>query len=84
LFNRFECATVSAVIQAPPGPWGFNDHVPICLSRPTDERVPACCGHTLAKLNMGPMTGAEVDALLGKLYALPPDVVAKASKAIVE
>lgn len=31
-----------------------------------------------------PMTGHEIDALLGQLYAIPPDVVAKAAKAIAE
>jgi len=36
------------------------------------------------KIDLAPMTGAEVDALLGKLYAIPPDVIAKASKAIAE
>jgi tripartite-type tricarboxylate transporter receptor subunit TctC len=31
-----------------------------------------------------PMNGHEIDALLGQLYAIPPDVVAKAAKAIAE
>lgn len=31
-----------------------------------------------------PMTGHEIDALLARLYAIPPDVVAKAAKAISE
>lgn len=31
-----------------------------------------------------PMTGHEIDELLGQLYAIPPDVVAKAAKAISE
>lgn len=31
-----------------------------------------------------PMTGHQIDALLGKLYGIAPDVVAKAAKAIAE
>ena len=34
------------------------------------------------KMDIKPMTGHEIDALLAKLYALPPDVIAKAAKAI--
>jgi tripartite-type tricarboxylate transporter receptor subunit TctC len=36
------------------------------------------------KMDVHPMQGDEIDALLGKLYATPPDVVAKAAKAISE
>jgi tripartite-type tricarboxylate transporter receptor subunit TctC len=36
------------------------------------------------KVDIAPMSGREVDQLLDKLYAIPPDVVAKASKAIAE
>ncbi len=36
------------------------------------------------KMDLAPMTGAEVDELVDKLYAIPPDVIAKASKAIAE
>jgi tripartite-type tricarboxylate transporter receptor subunit TctC len=36
------------------------------------------------KIDIGPMTGHEVDELLAKLYAIPPDVIEKASKAIAE
>ena len=35
-------------------------------------------------MDLAPMTGAEVDDLVEKLYAIPPDVIAKASKAIAE
>ncbi len=35
-----------------------------------------------AKIEIGPMTGREIDGLLEQLYALPPDVIAKAAKAI--
>jgi hypothetical protein len=37
-----------------------------------------------AKMDIAPMTGQEIDVLLTQLYALPPDVVAKAAKAITE
>jgi tripartite-type tricarboxylate transporter receptor subunit TctC len=36
------------------------------------------------KIDIGPMSGREVDELVLKLYALPPDVIEKASKAIAE
>jgi len=36
------------------------------------------------KIDIGPMTGHEVDELLTKLYAIPPDVIQKASKAVAE
>ena len=36
------------------------------------------------KIDIGPMSGHEVDELLAKLYAIPPDVIEKASKAIAE
>jgi hypothetical protein len=35
-------------------------------------------------MDIAPMTGQEIDVLLTQLYALPPDVVAKAAKAITE
>ena len=35
-------------------------------------------------MDIAPMTGHEIDVLLGQLYAIPPDVVAKAAKAIAE
>jgi hypothetical protein len=37
-----------------------------------------------AKMEIAPMTGHEIDALLTQLYALPADVVAKAAKAVAE
>jgi tripartite-type tricarboxylate transporter receptor subunit TctC len=33
---------------------------------------------------VNPMSGHEIDELLGQLYAIPPDVIAKAAKAIAE
>jgi tripartite-type tricarboxylate transporter receptor subunit TctC len=36
------------------------------------------------KMDISPMTGSEIDALLKELYAIPPDVTAKAAKAIAE
>jgi tripartite-type tricarboxylate transporter receptor subunit TctC len=36
------------------------------------------------KMDIGPMTGHEIDAVLTELYALPPDVTAQAAKAIAE
>jgi tripartite-type tricarboxylate transporter receptor subunit TctC len=37
-----------------------------------------------AKMDIAPMTGHEIDALLAQLYALPADVVARAAKAVAE
>jgi tripartite-type tricarboxylate transporter receptor subunit TctC len=37
-----------------------------------------------AKMDIGPMTGPDIDKLLAELYAIPPDIIAKASKAIAE
>jgi tripartite-type tricarboxylate transporter receptor subunit TctC len=34
------------------------------------------------KMDIKPMTGHEVDALLAKLYALPPGIITKAAQAI--
>jgi tripartite-type tricarboxylate transporter receptor subunit TctC len=36
------------------------------------------------KMDIEPMSGHEIDALLGELYAIPPDTVLKAAKAIAE
>ena len=36
------------------------------------------------KMDIGPMSGHDIDVLLGQLYAIPPDVVTKAAKAIAE
>jgi tripartite-type tricarboxylate transporter receptor subunit TctC len=36
------------------------------------------------RMDIGPMNGADIDALLGQLYAIPSDVDAKAAKAIAE
>jgi hypothetical protein len=33
-------------------------------------------------MDISPMSGGQIDVLLGQLYAIPPDVVAKAAKAI--
>jgi len=37
-----------------------------------------------AKMDIKPMTGRQIDDLLAQLYAIPPDVTAKAAKAIAE
>jgi tripartite-type tricarboxylate transporter receptor subunit TctC len=34
------------------------------------------------QMDIGPMTAQEIDALLKELYALPPDVIARAAKAV--
>ena len=36
------------------------------------------------KMDIAPMTGPEVEDLVGRLYAIPPDVIAKAAKAIAQ
>ncbi len=36
------------------------------------------------KMDIKPMTGRQIDDLVGQLYAIPPDVTAKAAKAIAE
>jgi len=36
------------------------------------------------QMDIAPMTGHEIDVLLSQLYAIPPDVIAKAAKAILE
>jgi tripartite-type tricarboxylate transporter receptor subunit TctC len=36
------------------------------------------------KMDIAPMTGREIDVLLSQLYAISPDVIAKAAKAIAE
>ena len=36
------------------------------------------------KMDIAPMSGPDIDKLLAELYAIPPDVIQKASKAIAE
>jgi len=36
------------------------------------------------RMDIDPMTGSEIDKLLGQIYATPADVVAKAAQAIAE
>jgi tripartite-type tricarboxylate transporter receptor subunit TctC len=36
------------------------------------------------RMDIDPMTGHEIDELLAQLHATPPDIVAKAAKAIAE
>ena len=36
------------------------------------------------KMDIAPMTGPEIETLVRSLYAIPPDVIAKAAKAIAE
>jgi tripartite-type tricarboxylate transporter receptor subunit TctC len=36
------------------------------------------------KIDIAPMSGPDIDKLLAELYAIPPDVIQKASKAIAE
>jgi tripartite-type tricarboxylate transporter receptor subunit TctC len=36
------------------------------------------------KMDIAPMTGPEIEALLSQLYAIPADVIAKAAKAVAE
>ncbi len=35
-------------------------------------------------MDISPITGGEIDKLLGQLYAMPPDIIAKAAKAIAD
>jgi hypothetical protein len=36
------------------------------------------------RMDIDPMTGSQIDQLLARIYATPPDVVAKAANAIAE
>ena len=49
---------------------------------PLDGRVLAEVARE--KMDLAPMPGHEIDGLLGRLYAIPSDVVAKAAAAIAE
>jgi hypothetical protein len=35
-------------------------------------------------LDISPITGGEIDELVQKLYAMPPDIIAKAAQAIAD
>ena len=84
LYINFAPQQIGRPFAAPPG---IPADRTAALRKAFDETMkdPALLAEAAKeKMDIGPMTGVEVAALLQKLYAIPPDVIAKASKAIAE
>ena len=84
LYITFAPQQIGRPFAAPPG-IPADRHA--ALSKAFDDTMkdPALLAEAAKeKMDIGPMTGGEVGELLDKLYAIPPDVIAKASKAIAE
>jgi hypothetical protein len=84
LYITFAPQQIGRPFAAPPG-IPADRHA--ALSKAFDDTMkdPALLAEAAReKMDIAPMTGVEVGDLLDKLYAIPPDVIAKASKAIAE
>jgi tripartite-type tricarboxylate transporter receptor subunit TctC len=84
LYITFAPQQIGRPFAAPPG-IPADRHA--ALSKAFDDTMkdPALLAEAAKeKMDIAPMTGVEVGELLDKLYAIPPDVIAKASKAIAE
>ncbi len=84
LYITFAPQQIGRPFAAPPG-IPADRHA--ALSKAFDDTMkdPALLAEAAKeKMDIAPMTGGEVGELLDKLYAIPPDVIAKASKAIAE
>jgi tripartite-type tricarboxylate transporter receptor subunit TctC len=84
LYINFAPQAIGRPFAAPPG---IPADRKAALSKAFDETMkdPDLLAEAAReKIDIGPMTGHEVDELLAKLYAIPPDVIEKASKAIAE
>jgi tripartite-type tricarboxylate transporter receptor subunit TctC len=84
LYITFAPQQIGRPFAAPPG-IPADRHA--ALSKAFDDTMkdPALLAEAAReKMDIAPMTGGEVGELLDKLYAIPPDVIAKASKAIAE
>lgn len=84
LYITFAPQQIGRPFAAPPG-IPADRHA--ALSKAFDDTMkdPALLAEAAReKMDIAPMTGVEVGELVDKLYAIPPDVIAKASKAIAE
>jgi tripartite-type tricarboxylate transporter receptor subunit TctC len=84
LYITFAPQQIGRPFAAPPG-IPADRHA--ALSKAFDDTMkdPALLAEAAKeKMDIAPMTGGEVGELLDKLYTIPPDVIAKASKAIAE
>ncbi|MFZ3353123.1 MAG: hypothetical protein WA268_19910 [Xanthobacteraceae bacterium] len=84
LYITFAPQQIGRPFAAPPG-IPADRHA--ALSKAFDDTMkdPALLAEAAKeKMDIAPMTGGEVGELVDKLYAIPPDVIAKASKAIAE
>ncbi len=84
LYLHFAPQAIGRPFAAPPN---IPDDRKAALNRAFDETMkdPEFLAETAKeKMDIAPMTGHEIDVLLGQLYTIPPDVIAKAAKAIAE
>lgn len=84
LYINFAPQQIGRSFAAPPG---IPADRKAALGKAFDETLkdPALVAEAAKeKMDIAPMNGREVGELLDKLYAIPPDVIAKASKAIAE
>ena len=84
LYLHFAPQAMGRPFAAPPG---IPDDRKAALIKAFDETMkdPDLLAEAAReKMDIAPMTGHEVDELLGQLYAIPPDVIEKAAKAIAE
>ncbi len=82
LYVHFAPQAIGRPFAAPPGIPGDRK---AALNKAFDETMkdPDLLAEAAKeKMDIGPMTGHDIDVLLGQLYALPTDVIAKAAKAI--
>ena len=84
LYLLFAPQAMGRPFTAPPG---IPDDRKAALTKAFDEAMkdPDLLAEAAKeKMDIAPMTGHEIDALLAELYALPPDVTIQAAKAIAE
>jgi tripartite-type tricarboxylate transporter receptor subunit TctC len=84
LFLHFAPQAMGRPFAAPPG---IPKERKAALIKAFDETLkdPELLAETAKeKMDIAPMSGHEIDALLHQLYAIPTDVVAKAAKAVAD
>jgi tripartite-type tricarboxylate transporter receptor subunit TctC len=82
LYLHFAPQAIGRPFAAPPG---IPEDRKAALIRAFDAAVKdpdLLADAAKAQMEMSPMSGHDIDVLLGQLYAIPPDVIEKAAKAI--
>ena len=84
LYLDFAPQAIGRPFAAPPG---IPADRKAALIKAFDDTMkdPALLGEAAReKMDIGPMRGPDIDKLLAELYAIPPDIIDKASRAIAE